>query len=185
MVSLWTGRNIQSESTSPRRVTPNKQGGGCGPAPTSSRGCFEYAFGRAEARPIAPMAPTRSWTHAATPTASCFIDRARVCAGPNAFPSVTDRTRARRVGLEPHHADPSKHGGSAAVGDEHKRLGGWCGNRRCRSMPAFKVAWSVASPPVHAGGFFLYRPRRARSAAICQLRERTDEPSRHPDAFRN
>ena len=32
--------------------------------------------------------------------ASCFIDRARVCACPNAFPSVTDRTRARRVGLE-------------------------------------------------------------------------------------
>jgi hypothetical protein len=26
-----------------------------------------------------------------------------------AFPSVTDRTRARRVGLAPHHADPSKH----------------------------------------------------------------------------
>ena len=42
-----------------------------------------------------------SLTHAATPTASCFIDRARVCAGPNAFPSVTDRTLARRVGLEP------------------------------------------------------------------------------------
>ena len=42
-----------------------------------------------------------SLTHAATRTASCFIDRARVCAGPNAFPSVTDRTRARRVGLEP------------------------------------------------------------------------------------
>src|SRR4030088_1091274 len=30
-----------------------------------------------------------------------FIDRARVCAGPNAVPSVTDRTGARRVGLEP------------------------------------------------------------------------------------
>jgi hypothetical protein len=58
MVSLWTGRNIQSESTSPRRVTPNKQGGGCGPAATSSRGYFEYAFGRAEVRPIARMTPT-------------------------------------------------------------------------------------------------------------------------------
>ena len=30
-----------------------------------------------------------SLTHAATPPASCFIDRARVCGGPNAFPSVT------------------------------------------------------------------------------------------------
>jgi hypothetical protein len=58
MVLLWTGRNIQSESTSPRRVTPNRQGGGCGPAATSSRGYFEYAFGRAEARPIARMTPT-------------------------------------------------------------------------------------------------------------------------------
>jgi len=42
-----------------------------------------------------------SLTHAATRTASCFIDRARVCAGPNAFPSVTDRTRARRGDLKP------------------------------------------------------------------------------------
>src|ERR1700730_17560964 len=39
--------------------------------------------------------------NATTPTASCLIDRARVCAGPNAFPSVTGRTRARRVGLGP------------------------------------------------------------------------------------
>jgi hypothetical protein len=40
---------------------------------------------------------------------SCLIDRARVCVGPNAFPWVTDRIRARRVGLEPssHHANPS------------------------------------------------------------------------------
>src|ERR1700751_3967576 len=37
-VSLWTGRNIQSESTRPRRVTPNKPGGGFGQAAMSSRG---------------------------------------------------------------------------------------------------------------------------------------------------
>jgi len=33
--------------------------------------------------------------------ASCLIDRARVCGGPDAFPFVRNRTRARRVGLEP------------------------------------------------------------------------------------
>ena len=58
MVSPWTGRNIQSESTSPRSVTPNKPGGGCGQAATLSPGYIEYASGRAEVRPIARMTPT-------------------------------------------------------------------------------------------------------------------------------
>src|SRR3984893_3937671 len=58
MVSPSTGRNIQSESTSPRSVTPNKPGGGCGQAATLSPGYIEYASGRAEVRPIARMTPT-------------------------------------------------------------------------------------------------------------------------------
>ena len=58
MVSLWTGRSIQSETTMRRSVKPSRPGEGCGKAATSSRGHIEYVFGRAEVRPIARMTPT-------------------------------------------------------------------------------------------------------------------------------
>jgi len=53
MVSPWTGRNTQNESTLKRSVKPSTPGEGCGQAATSSRGYIEYASGRPEFRPIA------------------------------------------------------------------------------------------------------------------------------------
>jgi hypothetical protein len=57
-VSLWTGRNIQSEGNIPRGVKPSKPGEGYGQAPMLSRGSIERASVRAEIRPIARMTPT-------------------------------------------------------------------------------------------------------------------------------
>jgi hypothetical protein len=73
MVSPWTGRNIQNESTSPRRVTPNKQGAGCGQAAMSSRGYLEYAFGRAEVRSNAWTMPTLIGRRRVDPTVEARI----------------------------------------------------------------------------------------------------------------
>jgi hypothetical protein len=58
MVSLWTGRNIQNESTMMRSVKPSKPGEACGQAAMSSRGYIGCASGRAELRPNARMTLT-------------------------------------------------------------------------------------------------------------------------------
>jgi hypothetical protein len=58
MVSLWTGRNIESESTMMRSVKPSKAGGGSGQAAMASRGFSASVSGKVGNRVTVRMTRT-------------------------------------------------------------------------------------------------------------------------------
>ena len=97
---------------------------------------------------VVPMAPT---THAATLTASCFIDRARVCACPNFSFRDGSNTRSTcrfRALITPIRAD--------MVGPP--RSAPSISHRRDRSLVPVQVrpdVGTIEAPTVHARGFLL------------------------------